>query len=92
MPTIQNKPGRPISFAGAYLKYGFHEDGFTSGLEAALRLDGIHPPSDGSPKPTAVPTIHPPFPFEYADRLPREVWIAYIFDILEATGARTLIG
>ncbi|KAH8818843.1 amine oxidase [Flagelloscypha sp. PMI_526] len=33
---IQRKRG--ISFAGAYTKYGFHEDGFTSGLLAAAEL------------------------------------------------------
>ena len=38
MPVIQNKRG--ISFAGAWLKYGFHEDGFTSGLRAAMHLPG----------------------------------------------------
>ncbi len=38
MHTIQNKRG--ISFAGAWLNYGFHEDGFTSGLRAALALQG----------------------------------------------------
>jgi predicted NAD/FAD-binding protein len=31
--TIQNKRG--ISYAGAWTKYGFHEDGFTSGLQVA---------------------------------------------------------
>lgn len=40
MPSIQNIRG--ISYAGAWLKYGFHEDGFTSGLRAALALQGAH--------------------------------------------------
>ncbi|KAK0639252.1 amine oxidase [Cercophora newfieldiana] len=33
LPSIQNKRG--ISFAGAWTKYGFHEDGFSSGLYVA---------------------------------------------------------
>lgn len=40
MHTIQNKRG--ISFAGAWLGYTFHEDGFTSGLQAALHVSGKH--------------------------------------------------
>ena len=36
MPTIQNVRG--ISFAGAWMKYGFHEDGFTTGLRAATGI------------------------------------------------------
>lgn len=33
LPQIQNKRG--ISYAGAWTKYGFHEDGFSSGLAVA---------------------------------------------------------
>ena len=34
LPRIQNK--RHISYAGAWTKYGFHEDGFSSGLKVAV--------------------------------------------------------
>lgn len=34
LPRIQNTRG--ISYAGAWTKYGFHEDGFSSGLAAAV--------------------------------------------------------
>ena len=33
LPTIQNRRG--ISYCGAWTKYGFHEDGFSSGLAVA---------------------------------------------------------
>jgi len=34
LPRIQNT--RCISYAGAWTKYGFHEDGFSSGLKVAI--------------------------------------------------------
>lgn len=40
--TIQNKRG--ISYAGAWTKYGFHEDGFSSGLHVAQEHLGARLP------------------------------------------------
>jgi len=34
LPRIQNRRG--ISYCGAWTKYGFHEDGFSSGLASAI--------------------------------------------------------
>lgn len=62
---IQNTRG--ISFAGAYLGYGFHEDGFTSGLKAATSLGGVSLPF----------VLQPP------DRRVTHEWLASVFDILE---------
>jgi uncharacterized protein len=39
--AIQNRNG--VTFAGAWLGYGFHEDGLSSGLGAAARLGGVAP-------------------------------------------------
>ncbi|KAJ1338007.1 hypothetical protein MN608_00865 [Microdochium nivale] len=44
LPKIQNKRG--ISYAGAWTKYGFHEDGFTSGLHVAKAHLGAKLPFD----------------------------------------------
>ncbi|KAG6172123.1 hypothetical protein E4U22_005727 [Claviceps purpurea] len=42
LPHIQNKRG--ISYAGAWTKYGFHEDGFSSGLHVAQKHLGAKLP------------------------------------------------
>lgn len=42
LDTIQNKRG--ISYAGAWTKYGFHEDGFSSGLRVAVEHLGASIP------------------------------------------------
>lgn len=76
MYKIQNT--RSISYAGAYLKYGFHEDGFTSGLLAACSIDEEPGRSSslfttanrlsGLSIPTKRLTVHPPFDIYHADR------------------------
>ena len=42
LPRIQNTRG--ISYAGAWTKYGFHEDGFSSGLKVAVEHLGAELP------------------------------------------------
>ena len=42
LPRIQNTRG--ISYAGAWTKYGFHEDGFSSGLKVAVEHLGAKLP------------------------------------------------
>jgi hypothetical protein len=37
LSNIQNR--RLISYAGAWTKFGFHEDGFSSGLQAAKHVE-----------------------------------------------------
>ncbi|KAJ4491291.1 FAD/NAD(P)-binding domain-containing protein [Lentinula edodes] len=98
MSQIQDT--RNISYAGAYLKYGFHEDGFTSGLLAA-----------SSYASTLQPTVRLPFEIEYAESSgPRGnnaacgtyhtgsngagivEWLALFFDVFEYTGLRAVVG
>lgn len=42
LPRIQNTRG--VSYAGAWTKYGFHEDGFSSGLKVAVEHLGAKLP------------------------------------------------
>jgi predicted NAD/FAD-binding protein len=42
LPSIQNNRG--VSYCGAWTKYGFHEDGFSSGLEVAMKHLGARIP------------------------------------------------
>ncbi|KAI0372269.1 FAD/NAD(P)-binding domain-containing protein [Pilatotrama ljubarskyi] len=80
IPSIQRTRG--ISYAGAWLKYGFHEDGFTSGLRAAAAL-----------LPSAQLALLP-FPIADADRRPAAsvIWLARAFALFEASGAPVLLG
>ncbi|KAG8752513.1 hypothetical protein FRC14_006981 [Serendipita sp. 396] len=65
MPKIQNTRG--VSYAGAWMGYGFHEDGFTHGLRAAIALGGVSLPFD----------VQPPH------RRVSGLWIGSVFNLLE---------
>ena len=88
LPSIQRTRG--ISYAGAWTKYGFHEDGFTSGLRAAAALLSSPSPSTSSPEPE----VKLPFAILPADRRPDRgaVWLARAFDAFDASGAACELG
>jgi hypothetical protein len=74
MASIQNKRG--ISFAGAYLRYGFHEDAFTSGMRVAVHHLGVKPP----------------FAIQDPDRPSSRLLLSLLFEFLETTGLRQIYG
>jgi predicted NAD/FAD-binding protein len=66
--------GRNRAFAGAWARYGFHEDGFATGLRAAAALPGV-----------ALPFAIADADVERGE--PRAGAIAYVFDVLEVLRA-----
>ncbi|KAF9820730.1 hypothetical protein IEO21_01173 [Rhodonia placenta] len=89
LSTIQNKRG--ISFVGAWTKYGFHEDGFTSGLRAASVI--MHESSTGATKGMTC-EMRMPFEILDADHTVRHETqlAALLFDVFEGTGLRLIVG
>ena len=92
LPSIQRTRG--ISYAGAWTKYGFHEDGFTSGLRAAAAL--LSPSPSPHPADPDATYAHPKLPFTIvpADRTPDRgaVRLARAFALFEASGAAYVLG
>jgi hypothetical protein len=74
MLAIQNKRG--ISYAGAYLRYGFHEDAFTSGMQVAVRHLGGQSP----------------FPLQDSDRPLAPLILAELFNAFEKSIFRKING
>jgi predicted NAD/FAD-binding protein len=70
--------GRHRAFAGAWARYGFHEDGFAAGLRAAAALPGI-----------ALPFAIADADVERGE--PRAGTIAFVFDVLEALRALVVL-
>ncbi len=72
--------GRHRVFAGAWTHYGFHEDGFASGLRAAADLPGVAPPFTITDADSARGK-------PFTDVMP----VAWLFDVLEVVRAFTAL-
>lgn len=90
MKRIQGKRG--IWYAGAWMGYGFHEDGFTHGLKAAIQLattsTDTAASTDGQGKKSvrfaeSSEGVHLPFEIRAPDRSVDRVWLADVFEVLE---------
>ena len=98
MHTIQNKRG--ISFAGAWLNYTFHEDGFTSGLQAALQVSGMlmnrikfaNMTEYSIELGSEADAVKLPFDIQLAERPVTPFLSAMFFDFMKWSGAQTVIG
>ncbi|KAF7308430.1 Amino-oxidase domain-containing protein [Mycena chlorophos] len=77
MRTIQRTRG--ISYAGAWLKYGFHEDAFASGLDAARHI---------------IPAHSLPFEIDLeVDKKPPSAWLAVLLlSLFQKSGAEYVVG
>lgn len=77
LSSIQNVRG--ITFAGAWTKYGFHEDGFTSGMMVASKYLGAQAPFTIK-GPDRQPSFYGDSTARLWDRL--EAWRIWIVAIL----------
>ncbi|KAI0059599.1 FAD/NAD(P)-binding domain-containing protein [Artomyces pyxidatus] len=75
MPKIQNVRG--LSFAGAWMRYGFHEDGFAAGLRAAATLGSSTSFQVENAERAGAETVG---------------LVARAFGLFESSGARAAIG
>ncbi|KAH9924661.1 FAD/NAD(P)-binding domain-containing protein [Epithele typhae] len=92
LPTIQNTRG--VSYAGAWTKYGFHEDGFSSGLRAAASLFPATTPSSAFAHRETVAAPGLPFAIRPADRMPPRyvVLVAGAFEFVHENALAGMLG
>lgn len=87
LPSIQNTRG--ISYVGAWTKYGFHEDGFSSAFKLLINKPfGVRPPFPLKP---ASRTISPPTTIEGVGRLLVN-GIETLRRVVEGTGIWVIVG